>query len=94
MATLRAKVGAISAIFDEEYNAAFAKFMSAYDGKKPTRDEARGLIMSSHDHLKDLFKKKVELETSFRYEEGRLNTFSQCYSTLSRIVSLRTDPNL
>ena len=68
--------------------------MSAYDGKKPTRDEARGLIMSSHEHLKDLFKKKVELETSFRYEEGRLNTFSQCYNTLSRIVSLRTDKNL
>ena len=94
VATLRAKVGAISAIFDEEYNAAFAKFMSAYDGKKPTRDEARGLIMSSHEHLKDLFKKKVELETSFRYEEGRMNPFSQCYNTLSRIVSLRTDKNL
>ena len=49
--------------------------------------------MSSNENLIALFKQKVELETAYRYEEGRLNTFSQCYNTLSRIVSLRTDKN-
>ena len=87
------KLGAMQAQFDEEYNAAFARVMQEATGKKPTRDEARGLIMSSNENLIALFKQKVELETAYRYEEGRLNTFSQCYNTLSRIVSLRTDKN-
>ena len=84
------KLGAMQAQFDEEYNAAFAKLMQETSGKKPTRDEARGLIMSSNKNLIELFKRKTEMEAAKKYEEGRLKLYTQCWVTISRIVALRT----
>ena len=84
------KHGAMQAQFEEEYNAAFAKVMQEAKGKKPTRDEARGMIMSSNKHLIELFKRKTEMEAAKKYEEGRLKLYTQCWVTISRIVALRT----
>ena len=84
------KLGAMQAQFEEGYNVAFAQVMKDAIGKKPTRDEARGIIMNTNKGLADLFKKMTEMEAAKTYEEGRLRLYTQCWNTVSRIVALRT----
>ena len=90
VASHQMKLGAMHAQFDEGYNVAFAQVMKEATGKKPTRDEARGIIMSTNKGLADLFKKMTEMEAAKTYEEGRLRLYTQCWNTVSRIVALRT----
>tara|TARA_Y100001951_G_C11262191_1_gene253219 strand:- start:516 stop:998 length:483 start_codon:yes stop_codon:yes gene_type:complete len=90
VASHQMRLGAMQAQFDEGYNIAFASLMGEAIGKKPTRDEARGIIMSSNKSLADLFKRITEMEAAKVYEEGRLRLYTQCWSTVSRIVALRT----
>ena len=62
-------------------------------GKKPNRDEARGIIMNpvgEYGGLAKLFRKVTEMEAAKTYEEGRLKLYTQCWNTVSRIVALRT----
>ena len=66
------------------------KVMQNAIGKKPTRDEARGIIMGTNKFLGDLFKKITEMEAAKVYEEGRLRLYTQCWNTISRVVALRT----
>ena len=90
VASHQMKLGAMQAQFEEGYNVAFAQVMKAAIGKKPTRDEARGIIMNTNKGLADLFKKMTEMEAAKTYEEGRLRLYTQCWNTVSRIVALRT----
>jgi len=90
VATHEMKLGAMKAQFDEGYNVAFAEVIQNAKGKKPTRDEARGIIMGSNKFLGELFKKITEMEAAKVYEEGRLRLYTQCWNTVSRVVSLRT----
>ena len=90
VATHEMKLGAMKAQFDEGYNVAFAEVMQNATGKKPTRDEARGIIMGTNKFLGDLFKKITEMEAAKVYEEGRLRLYTQCWNTISRVVALRT----
>ena len=55
VATHEMKLGAMKAQFDEGYNVAFAEVIQNAKGKKPTRDEARGIIMGSNKFLGELF---------------------------------------
>jgi|TARA_R100000805_G_C3587185_1_gene89725 hypothetical protein len=90
VASHQMKLGAMQAQFEEGYNVAFAQVMKDAIGKKPTRDEARGIIMNTNKGLADLFKKMTEMEAAKTYEEGRLRLYTQCWNTVSRIVALRT----
>ena len=90
VASHQMKLGAMQAQFEEGYNVAFAKVMKDAIGKKPTRDEARGIIMNTNKGLAELFKKMTEMEAAKTYEEGRLRLYTQCWNTVSRIVALRT----
>jgi len=90
VASHQMKLGAMQAQFEEGYNVAFAQVMQDAVGKKPTRDEARGIIMSTNKGLAELFKKMTEMEAAKTYEEGRLRLYTQCWNTVSRIVALRT----
>ena len=90
VASHQMKLGAMQAQFEEGYNVAFAQVMKDAVGKKPTRDEARGIIMSTNKGLAELFKKMTEMEAAKTYEEGRLRLYTQCWNTVSRIVALRT----
>ena len=90
VASHQMKLGAMQAQFEEGYNVAFAQVMKDAVGKKPTRDEARGIIMNTNKGLADLFKKMTEMEAAKTYEEGRLRLYTQCWNTVSRIVALRT----
>jgi|TARA_Y100000004_G_scaffold180094_1_gene224352 hypothetical protein len=90
VASHQMKLGAMQAQFEEGYNVAFAQVMKDAIGKKPTRDEARGIIMNTNKGLAELFKKMTEMEAAKTYEEGRLRLYTQCWNTVSRIVALRT----
>ena len=90
VASHQMKLGAMQAQFEEGYNVAFAQVMKDAVGKKPTRDEARGIIMNTNKGLAELFKKMTEMEAAKTYEEGRLRLYTQCWNTVSRIVALRT----
>ena len=90
VASHQMKLGAMQAQFEEGYNVAFAQVMKDAICKKPTRDEARGIIMNTNKGLADLFKKMTEMEAAKTYEEGRLRLYTQCWNTVSRIVALRT----
>ena len=90
VASHQMKLGAMQAQFEEGYNVAFAQVMKDAIGKKPTRDEARGIIMNTNKGLADLVKKMTEMEAAKTYEEGRLRLYTQCWNTVSRIVALRT----
>ena len=90
VASHQMKLGAMQAQFEEGYNVAFAQVMKDAIGKKPTRDEARGIIMNTNKGLAELFKKMTEMEAAKTYEEGRLRLYTQCWVTISRIVALRT----
>tara|TARA_R100001460_G_scaffold13623_3_gene30715 strand:+ start:1862 stop:2344 length:483 start_codon:yes stop_codon:yes gene_type:complete len=90
VASHQMKLGAMQAQFEEGYNVAFAQVMQDAVGKKPTRDEARGIIMNTNKGLAELFKKMTEMEAAKTYEEGRLRLYTQCWNTVSRIVALRT----
>ena len=90
VASHQMKLGAMQAQFEEGYNVAFAQVMKDAIGKKPTRDEARGIIMNTNKGLADLFKKMTEMEAAKVYEEGRLRLYTQCWNTISRVVALRT----
>ena len=90
VATHEMKLGAMKAQFDEGYNVAFADVMRNAIGKKPTRDEARGIIMNTNKSLAELFKRMTEMEDAKVYEEGRLRLYTQCWNTISRVVALRT----
>ena len=93
VASHQMKLGAMQAQFEEGYNVAFADVMKKAIGKKPTRDEARGIIMNpvgEYGGLAKLFRKVTEMEAAKTYEEGRLKLYTQCWNTVSRIVALRT----
>ena len=90
VASHQMKLGAMQAQFEEGYNVAFAQVMKDAVGKKPTRDEARGIIMSTNKSLAELFKRMTEMEAAKVYEEGRLRLYTQCWNTISRVVALRT----
>ena len=90
VASHQMKLGAMQAQFEEGYNVAFAQVMKDAIGKKPTRDEALGIIMNTNKGLAELFKKMTEMEAAKTYEEGRLRLYTQCWNTVSRIVALRT----
>ena len=90
VASHQMKLGAMQAQFEEGYNVAFAQVMKDAIGKKPTRDEARGIIMNTNKGLADLFKKMTEMEAAKTYEEGRLRLYAQCWNAVSRIGALRT----
>ena len=90
VASHQMKLGAMQAQFEEGYNVAFAQVMKDAIGKKPTRDEARGIIMNTNKGLAELFKKITEMEAAKTYEEGILRLYTQCWNTVSRIVALRT----
>ena len=54
VADIETKRAAIEAQFSENYNIAFADLLASYEGRKPTKDECRGIIMKSNEGLAQL----------------------------------------
>lgn len=84
---------AIEAQFTENYNIAFADLLASYQGRKPTKDECRGIIMKSNEGLAQLQRDLIDVTTIKNKLDSQLRLYTQCWATVSRIVALRTQGN-
>jgi|15BtaG_2_1085339.scaffolds.fasta_scaffold20577_2 hypothetical protein len=93
VADIETKRAAIEAQFNENYNIAFADLLSSYEGRKPTKDECRGIIMKSNEGLAQLQRDLIDITTVKNKLDAQLRLYTQCWATVSRIVALRTQGN-
>tara|TARA_R110002020_G_scaffold163334_1_gene349362 strand:+ start:1402 stop:1884 length:483 start_codon:yes stop_codon:yes gene_type:complete len=84
------KRAAMEAQFTENYNIAYADLLSQVEGKKPTKDECRGIIMGSIEPLAKLQRELIDVTAIMNKLESQLRLYTQCWATVSRIVALRT----
>ena len=93
---IEAIVGALEAAFTESYNTALFKVVREYEDnnkKKPTKEELRGELFSRFDALKELKQRLIDKEVLYKKTAGLLSTYTTAYSTVSRVVALRTYGN-
>ena len=93
---IEATVGALEAAFTESYNTALFKIAKEYENnnkKKPTKEELRGELFSRFDALKELKQQLIDKEVLYKKTSGLLSTYTTAYSTVSRVVALRTYGN-
>ena len=91
---IESKVSILKASFDDLYSIQSHKVVSMHrGGRKPTKEEIRGQIMSDNNELAKLSKEIIELEAILKRELGLLKAYDTFYSTVSRIVTLRTQAN-
>jgi len=91
---IESKVSVLKASFDDLYSIQSHKVVSMNrGGRKPTKEEIRGQIMADNDELAELSKEIIELEAILKRELGLLKAYDTFYSTVSRIVTLRTQAN-
>jgi len=93
---IEAIVGALEAAFTESYNTALFKIAKEYEDnnkKKPTKEELRGELFSRFDALKELKQRLIDKEVLYKKTAGLLSTYTTAYSTVSRVVALRTYGN-
>jgi len=93
---IEAIVGALEAAFTESYNTALFKVVREYEDnnkKKPTKEELRGELFSRFDALKELKQQLIDKEVLYKKTAGLLSTYTTAYSTVSRVVALRTYGN-
>ena len=93
VADIEATVGAFEAAFTEGYNTALYKITKEYEElgkKKPTKEELRGEILSKFTSLKEQKQELIDQQTILKRVGGLLNTYTQAYNTVSRVVALRT----
>lgn len=93
VADIETKRAAIEAQVTENYNIAFADLLSSYEGRKPTKDECRGIIMKSNEALAQLQRDLIDITTVKNKLDAQLRLYTQCWATVSRIVALRTQGN-
>ena len=91
---IESKVSILKASFEDLYSIQAHKVVSMHkSGRKPTKEEIRGQIMSENDELSDLSNEIIELEAILKREMGLLKAYDTFYSTVSMIVTLRTQAN-
>jgi hypothetical protein len=90
VADIETKRAAMDAQFTENYNIAYAELLSQTEGKKPTKDECRGIIMKSIEPLAKLQRDLIDVTAVMNKLEAQLRLYTQCWATVSRIVALRT----
>ena len=91
---IESKVSILKASFEDLYSIQAHKVVSMHkSGRKPTKEEIRGQIMGENDELSDLSEEIIELEAILKREMGLLKAYDTFYSTVSRIVTLRTQAN-
>ena len=93
VADIETKRAAIEAQFSENYNIAFADLLASYEGRKPTKDECRGIIMKSNEGLAHLQRDLIDITAVKNKLDAQLRLYTQCWATVSRIVALRTQGN-
>ena len=93
VADIETKRAAIEAQFSENYNIAFADLLASYEGRKPTKDECRGIIMKSNEGLAQLQRDLIDITAVKNKLDAQLRLYTQCWATVSRIVALRTQGN-
>ena len=91
---IESKVSILKASFEDLYSIQAHKVVSMHkSGRKPTKEEIRGQIMGENDELSDFSEEIIELEAILKREMGLLKAYDTFYSTVSRIVTLRTQAN-
>ena len=93
LADIEATKNALDAAFNESYSTAIYRIVEEREeeGKKKfTRDELRGAVLDKYESLKELRRDIIEQEVIHRRISGLREAYAQGFSTVSRIVSLRT----
>ena len=93
VADIETKRAAIEAQVTENYNIAFAELLASHEGRKPTKDECRGIIMKSNEGIAQLQRDLIDVTTIKNKLDAQLRLYTQCWATVSRIVALRTQGN-
>jgi len=93
LADIEATKNALEAAFNESYSTAIYRLAEEREeeGKKKfTQNEIRGAVLSKYESLKELRRDIIEQEVIHRRISGLREAYAQGFSTVSRIVSLRT----
>tara|TARA_Y100000310_G_scaffold310084_1_gene354929 strand:- start:24 stop:545 length:522 start_codon:yes stop_codon:yes gene_type:complete len=93
LADIEATKNALDAAFNESYSTAIYRLAEEREeeGKKKfTRDELRGAVLDKYEALRELRRDVIEQEIVHRKITGLKEAYAQGFSTVSRIVSLRT----
>ena len=93
LADIEATKNALEASFNESYSTAIYRIAEEREeeGKKKfTQNEIRGAVLDKYETLKELRRDIIEQEAIHRKMIGLKEAYSQGFSTVSRIVSLRT----
>ena len=93
LADIEATKNALEAAFNESYSTAIYRLAEEREeeGKKKfTQNEIRGAVLSKYESLKELRRDIIEQEVIHRRISGLREALALGFSTVSRIVSLRT----
>ena len=93
LADIEATKNALEAAFNESYSTAIYRLAEEREeeGKKKfTQNEIRGAVLDKYESLKELRRDIIEQEVIHRRVSGLREAYAQGFSTVSRIVSLRT----